>query len=127
MLLRQRQPHCVSTTPSGQARPLTTPTKGTIQENATLSEADLLSSLSRGSQAPTNTPKPTSGPTVITSPTFTEEVIKLFIQMYMDTIKDQAQALVQAPAPPVSVEPKEQPLKAQFPNLYFGKLHLDCY
>ena len=45
----------------------------------------------------------------------------------MDIIKNQAQALVQALAPPVTVEPKEQSLKARFPDLYFEKLHLDCY
>ena len=44
----------------------------------------------------------------------------------MYTIKNQAQALVQAPAPPLLVEPKEQPLKARFRDLYFGKLYLDA-
>lgn len=49
------------------------------------------------------------------------------MQTYMDTVKNQVQ--VQAPAPtiPALGEPKEQPLKAQFPDLYFGKSHLDCY
>ena len=46
---------------------------------------------------------------------------------YIDIVKNQAQvqAPVQVPAP--LVEPKEQPLKARFPDLYFGKSHLDCY
>ena len=45
----------------------------------------------------------------------------------MDNVKNhaQVQAPVQVPMPPV--EPKEQPLKARFPDWYFGKLHLDCY
>ena len=30
-------------------------------------------------------------------------------------------------ASPVLVEPEEQPLKARFSDLYFGKSHLDCY
>ena len=49
------------------------------------------------------------------------------MQPYIDTVKNQAQALVQAPMPPVSVEAKEHPLKAWFPDLYFGKSHLECY
>ena len=59
--------------------------------------------------------------------TSTKELLKLFMQIYMDTVKNQAETPVQAPALPVSVEPKKQPLKARFPKLYFGKSHLDCY
>ena len=64
---RRRQPQRASTTPSGQARPPTTPTGGTTQGNATPSEASLLSSLSRGSMASINAPEPTPGPIVSTS------------------------------------------------------------
>ena len=63
----------------------------------------------------------------VPAPASIEELFKLFMQTYMDTVKNQAQAPVQAPTPPVSVESKEQPLKARFPDLYFGKLYLDCY
>ena len=83
--------------------------------------------MSRGSLAPIDATEPTPGPIASTSLAFTEELFKLFMQTYMDTIKIQAPALVQAPASPVLVEPKEQPLKARFPDLYFGKLYLDCY
>ena len=34
----------------------------------------------------------------------------------------------QAPPPaPIQAELREQPLKAQFPDLYYGNFHLDCY
>ena len=124
---RRRQPQRASTAPSGQARPPTAPTGGTTQRSATPSEAGSLSSLSRGSLAPTDAPEPTPGPAASASPASTEELFKLFMRTYMDTVKNQAQvqAPVQVPAPPV--EPKEQPLKARFPDLYFGKSHLDCY
>ena len=32
----------------------------------------------------------------------------------------------QTPAP-VPAEPREQPLKARFPDLYYGNSHRDCY
>ena len=90
-------------------------------------KASLLSSLSRGSLAPTNTPKPTSGTATSASPVSTKELFKLLLRTYMDIVKNQAQvqAPVQIPAP--LVEPKKQSLKAYFPDLYFKKLYLDCY
>ena len=42
------------------------------------------------------------------------------MQTYIDIGKNQAQTPVQALTLPVLVEPKEQPLKARFFNLYFG-------
>ena len=98
-------------------------------------EASSSSLLTRESQAPTNGLKsipglePTPAPT---PPMSTKELFKLFMQTYMNTVKNQVQAHVQAPAPPVQfptppVEPKEQPFKARFPDLYFGKSHLDRY
>lgn len=33
----------------------------------------------------------------------------------------------QAQAAPSQSEPRERPLKARFPDLYFGKSHMDCY
>ena len=57
----------------------------------------------------------------------TKKLFKLFIQTYMDIVQNQAQVPVQAPALPVLVEPKEQPLKSWFSDLYFGKLYLDSY
>ena len=62
----------------------------------------------------------------------TKKLFKLFLQTYMDTVKNQVQAPIQAPAPLIqvptpSVKPKEQPFKACFLDLYFGKLYLDCY
>ena len=30
-------------------------------------------------------------------------------------------------APEMNPEPCKQPLKARFPNLYYGNLHIDCY
>ena len=73
-----------------------------------LNENILLSSLSCGSLTSTNAPEPIPGPTVSGSPASTEELFKLFMLIYIDIIKNQAQvqAPVQVPAPPI--EPKEQ-------------------
>ena len=124
---RQSQPQRTSTAPSGQARPLTAPTGGITQRSATPSKAGLLSSLSCGSLAPTDALEPTPRPATSASPASIDDLFKLFMRTYMYTVKNQAQvqASVQVFLPPV--EPKKQPLKARFPDLYFGKLHLDCY
>ena len=39
-------------------------------------------------------------------------------------LENQNQAL---PPAPIQAEFQEQPLKARFPNLYYGNSHLDCY
>ena len=63
----------------------------------------------------------------VPAPASTEELFKLFMRTYMDIVKNQDQVLVQAATPPVSVEPKEQPPKTWFPDLYSGISNLDCY
>ena len=92
-----------------------------------LNKADLLSSLSCSSLALTNALEPT--PTLVTSasPPSIEELFKLFMQTYMDTVKNQTQVQALVQVPPPQVEPKEKPLKVHFLDLYFGKLYLDCY
>ena len=105
--------------PSGQARSLTTPTRVTTQRSVTPSEAGLLSFLSCSLLAPTDAPEPTRWPTPFTSLVSTEELFKLFMSTYIDTVQNQAQASVYAPTLPVSVESKKQPLRGRFPELYF--------
>ena len=48
----------------------------------------------------------------VPAPASIEELFKIFMQIYIDTVKNQAEAPVQALAPPVSVKLKTQPLKA---------------
>ena len=48
----------------------------------------------------------------------------LFQQFMKAYLENQNQA--QTPAP-VQAEPREQPLKARFPDLYYGNSHMDCY
>ena len=90
MLIRQKQPQRASIAPSDQARSLTTLTGGITQRNATSSKASLLSSLSHNLVAPTDALKPTPRPIASTSPTSIEELFKLFMQTYIDTVKNQA-------------------------------------
>lgn len=88
-----------------------------MQNNATFSMSNLLSLLSRYSPILTNNPRLI--PEFLTA-TFlmvsTKELLKLFMQTYMDTVKSQVQVLV----PLDLVEPKKQFLKARFPELCFG-------
>ena len=52
----------------------------------------------------------------------------LFQQFMKDYLENQNQNQNQAsPSIPIQVELWEQPLKAQFPNLYYENFHLDCY
>ena len=48
----------------------------------------------------------------------TKLALKLFVQG-----QQQAQSLIA----PWALEPRERPLKARFPDLYYGNLHMDCY
>ena len=54
-------------------------------------EAGLLSSLSCGLLTPTNTPELTPGPATSVSPMFIKELLKLFMQTYMDIVKNPVQ------------------------------------
>ena len=50
-------------------------------------------------------------------PASTDELFKQFIKAYLKA---------QTPAP-VPAKPQEQPLKARFPDLYYGNSQMDCY
>ena len=63
--------------------------------------------------APTHTPVLAQAP----APASTNELFKQFIKAYLE-----AQTPTLVPA-----EPQKQPLKARFPNLYYGNSHMDCY
>ena len=106
-----------------QAQPPAIPTEDNTQASSIPSEDSLSRSLTCRSYAPTDGLEPSLVPA---PPASTEELFKLFMQTYMDIVKNQAhvQAPVQVSTTPV--EPKKQPLKACFPNLYFGQSHLNC-
>ena len=57
------------------------------------------------------------------APPSNEELFQQFMKAYLEN-----QNQNQAPPPaPIQVELREQPLKARFPDLYYGNSHLDCY
>ena len=53
----------------------------------------------------------------IPAPASTNELFEQFMKAYLEA---------KTPAP-VQAEPREQPLKARFPDLYYGNSHMDCY
>lgn len=131
-MARGRQPRRAPAVPSNQGEPPAPPTEGPAEGNATPSEAGSeSSSLTRGSLTPIDIPELTPGPA---PPASTDELFKLFMQTYMDTVKNQVQAPVepkgatpQGSAPPAPVEPIERPLEGRYPDLYSGKSRLDCH
>ena len=78
-----------------------------------------------GNGTPTPTPVVSRAPTpalAITSavaPSLDNKLFKQFIKAYLE-----AQVPGQTE---VDSEPRKQSLKAQFPDLYYGNLHMDCY
>ena len=58
-----------------------------------------------------------SVPTLGLAPASTNELFKQFMKAYLQA---QTPALIQA-------EPREQLLKACFPNFYYENSHMDCY
>ena len=76
-----------------------------------------------GTPAPTITPAvsraltPAPAPTA-SAPASTDELFKQFMKTYLEAQTQTAQG---------QAEPQKQPLKAWFPNLYWGNLHMDCY
>ena len=87
-MARGRQPQRATAIRRNQAQPPAAPTEGNTRASSILIEDSLSSSLTGGSSAPTDGPEPT-----LTSvpPASTEELFKLFMQTYMDTVKNQAQ------------------------------------
>ena len=81
--------------------------------------------LTESSSTPTPTSvvsrAPTPAPVTIpaTAPSSDTELFKQFMKAYLE-----AQVPSQTE---VDLEPCEQPLKARFPDLYYGNLHMDCY
>ena len=67
------------------------------------------------SHAPT--PAPTTAPAI--TPFLDNKLFKQFMKAYLE-----AQVTGQIK---VGLEPCKQPLKAQFPDLYYDNLHMDCY
>ena len=81
--------------------------------------------LTEGSGTPTPTPvvsrAPTPAPTTApaAAPSSDNELFKQFMKVYLE---------VQVPGrKEEDSKPCEQPLKARFPDLYYGNLPMDCY
>ena len=81
--------------------------------------------MSAQTPASTQIPAPTPAPASVSGPPgrYTDEDLqkatKLALKLF---VKGQEYGQLQA-----SSAPYEQPLKAQFPDLYYGNSHLDCY
>ena len=71
--------------------------------------------------SPAQTPASAQDP----SPPSNEELFQQFIKAYLEN-KNQNQNPALPPTP-IQAKLWEQPLKAWFPNLYYGNSHLDCY
>ena len=68
-----------------------------------------------GSNTPTHSPAVSRAPTP--APPSTDELFKRFMKAYLESNQRPSQ-------PP---EERERPLKAKVPDVYYGKLHMDCY
>ena len=66
-----------------------------------------------------HTPTPAPAP----APSSKKGLFQQFIKAYLEN-ENQNQA---PPPAPIQAEPREQPLKARFPDLYYGNSYLDCY
>ena len=81
----------------------------------------------KGSNTPTPSPPASRAQTPASAqapaPPSNEGLFQQFMKAYLEN-----QNQNQAPPPaPIQAELREQPLKARFPNLYYGNSHLDCY
>ena len=83
--------------------------------------------LTEGSGTPTPTPvvshalTPTPATTPVVTPSLDNELFKQFMKAYLE-----AQVPAQI-APEIDPKPCKQLVKAKFPDLYYGNLHMDCY
>ena len=82
-----------------------------------------------GSNTPTPSPPASRAQTPASAqapaPPSNEGLFQQFMKAYLE---NQNQNQNQAPLPaPIQAELREQPLKARFPDLYYGNSHLDCY
>ena len=69
-------------------------------------------------EAPTKAPTPPEVPTPPFIPPSIEDLFTQFMKIFMETTQAQAQALA---------KPRERPLKAWTPKIYWGKSHMECY
>ena len=100
---------------------------GAAQGPAPTEGSDTSTPAPAASRVPTPTPPPdapvaapSSAPALAaTAPSLDNELFKQFMKAYLEA---------QVPGrTEVDPEPREQPLKARFPDLYYGNLHMDCY
>ena len=87
-MARRRQPQRAAAIRRNQLQPSVAPTEDNTQASSTPTEDNLSSTLTQRSPAPTDDPEPTVAPAPLSS---TEEVFKLFMQTYIDIVKNQAQ------------------------------------
>lgn len=86
---------------------------------------------SEGATAPSHasTPAPsrtlTPAPTPAPPPISAEELFKQFMKTYEASVKVLEQNGGQAGQAPT--EPRERPLKAKVPDVYYGRSHMDCF
>ena len=100
---------------------------GAAQGPAPTEGSDTSTPAPAASRVPTPTPPPdalvaapSSAPALAaTAPSSDNELFKQFIKAYLE-----AQVPGQTEVDP---EPCKQPLKAQFPDFYYGNLHMDSY
>ena len=69
----------------------------------------------KGSNTPTHSPAVSWAPTP--APPSTDELFKRFMKAYLESNQGPSQL----------PEERERPLKAKVPDVYYGKLHMDCY
>ena len=79
----------------------------------------LLGALTKGSNTSTSSPAVSRAPTPIPSstPLSINELFQQFMKAYLESNQGPSQ-------PP---EERKRPFKAKVPDVYYGKLHMDCY
>ena len=76
-----------------------------------------------GTPAPSCAPTPGSAP----APSSTENLLQQLITTYVATLKALEQSQTVQSQVRANQKPREKPLKAKNPDLYFGKSYMDCY
>ena len=103
------------------------PARCSLCQNPPLAGEDKLAGAvpteSSGTPTPTSVmshaPTPAPATALATAPASDTKLFKQFMKAYLK---------VQVPGrTKIDSEPRKQPLKARFPDLYYGNLHIDCY
>ena len=76
-------------------------------------------------RAPTPAPAPPPAPTELVAK-YTDADLQRATKLALESFV-QGQQQAQSQMAPPALEPRERPLKARFPDLYYGNSHMDCY